>query len=136
MAAYAVSKAALVHLTRVLDLELRPLGIRGNAVAPQLLDTAKTRPYLTPDLLAHAVTPEAVADTIAYLVSHAAAPVKGPPCHPPQRTCCTAGSLGLAAAERAVSGAEFAGPSAESDIAPTSESVTAIFLVLMANLSC
>ena len=34
MAAYAVSKAALVHLTRVLDLELRPLGIRLNAVAP------------------------------------------------------------------------------------------------------
>ena len=34
MATYAVSKAALVHLTRVLDLELRPLGIRVNAVAP------------------------------------------------------------------------------------------------------
>ena len=77
MAAYAVSKAALVHLVRVLDLELRPLGIRVNAVAPQLLDTAKNRPYLTPDLLAHAVTPEAVADIIAYLVSDAAAPMSG-----------------------------------------------------------
>ena len=77
MAAYAVSKVALVYLTRVLDLELRPLGIRVNAVAPQLLDTAKTRPYLTPDLLAHAVTPEAVADIIVYLVSDAAAPVSG-----------------------------------------------------------
>jgi hypothetical protein len=40
MAAYSVSKAALNHLVRVLDLELRPLGIRVNAVAPQLLDTA------------------------------------------------------------------------------------------------
>ena len=70
-------KAALVHLTRVLDLELRPLGIRVNAVAPQLLDTAKNRPYLTPDLLAHAVAPEAVADIIVYLVSDAAAPVSG-----------------------------------------------------------
>ena len=77
MATYAVSKAALVHLTRVLDLELRPLGIRVNAVAPQLLDTAKNRPYLTPDLLAHAVAPEAVADIIVYLVSDAAAPVSG-----------------------------------------------------------
>jgi NAD(P)-dependent dehydrogenase (short-subunit alcohol dehydrogenase family) len=77
MAAYAISKAALVHLTRVLDLELRPLGIRVNAVAPQQLDTVKTHPYLTPDLLAHAVTPEAVADLIAYLVSDAAAPVSG-----------------------------------------------------------
>jgi NAD(P)-dependent dehydrogenase (short-subunit alcohol dehydrogenase family) len=77
MAAYAVSKAAFVHLTRVLDLELRPFGIRVNAVAPQLLDTAKNRPYLTPDLLAHAVAPEAVADMIVYLVSDAAAPVSG-----------------------------------------------------------
>ena len=77
MAAYAVSKAALVHLTRVLDLELRPSGIRVNAVAPQQLDTAKTRPHLAPDLLAHAVTPEAVADLIVYLVSDAAAPISG-----------------------------------------------------------
>jgi len=77
MAAYAVSKAALVHLTRVLDLELRPLGIRLNAVAPQLLDTARNRSYLTPALLAHAVAPEAVADIIVYLVSDAAAPVSG-----------------------------------------------------------
>jgi NAD(P)-dependent dehydrogenase (short-subunit alcohol dehydrogenase family) len=77
MAAYAVSKAALVHLTRVLDLELRPLGIRVNAVAPQQLDTARTHPYLTPDQLAHAVAPEAVAGIIAYLVSDAAAPVSG-----------------------------------------------------------
>ena len=46
MVTYGVSKAALVHLTRVLDLELRPLGIRVNAVAPQLIDTAKNRPYL------------------------------------------------------------------------------------------
>ena len=77
MAAYALSKAALVHLTRVLDLELRPFGIRVNAVAPQQLDTAKTRPYLTPDLLAHAVVPEAVAGIIVYLISDAAAPVSG-----------------------------------------------------------
>ena len=77
MATSAVSKAALVHLTRVLDMELHPLGIRVNAVAPQILDTAKNRPYLTPDLLAHAVAPEAVADIIAYLVSDAAAPVSG-----------------------------------------------------------
>jgi NAD(P)-dependent dehydrogenase (short-subunit alcohol dehydrogenase family) len=77
MAAYAVSKAALVHLTRVLDLELRPSGIRVNAVAPQQLDTAKTHPYLTPDQLAHAVPPEAIADIIAYLVSGAAAPISG-----------------------------------------------------------
>ena len=77
MATYSVSKAALVHLTRVLDLELRPLGIRVNAVAPQIIDTAKNRPYLPPDVLVHAVSPEAIADIIVYLASDAAAPVSG-----------------------------------------------------------
>jgi hypothetical protein len=48
-----------------------------NAVAPQQLDTAKTHPYLAPEVLAHAVVPEAVADIIVYLVSDAAAPVSG-----------------------------------------------------------
>jgi NAD(P)-dependent dehydrogenase (short-subunit alcohol dehydrogenase family) len=77
MATYAVSKAALVQLTRVLDLELRPLGIRVNAVAPQLLNTAANRTFLTPELLPHAVAPEAIADIIVYLVSDAAAPISG-----------------------------------------------------------
>src|SRR5690242_10011456 len=76
-AAYALSKAALVYLTRVLDLELRPLGIRVNAVAPQLLDTAATRQFVPPEVLAHAVTPEAIADVLVYLASDAAAPVSG-----------------------------------------------------------
>ena len=76
-AAYSVSKAALVHLIRVLDVELRPLGIRVNAVAPEVLDTAKNRPYLAPDVLAHAVSPEAIADSIVFLVSDAATPVGG-----------------------------------------------------------
>ena len=43
MAAYSVSKAALVHLTRTLAIELGPHGIRVNAVAPQLLDTPANR---------------------------------------------------------------------------------------------
>jgi len=40
---YSLSKAALSHLVRILDLELRPHGIRVNAVAPQLLGTAASR---------------------------------------------------------------------------------------------
>ncbi|HEX3751981.1 MAG TPA: SDR family oxidoreductase [Streptosporangiaceae bacterium] len=74
---YALSKAALVHLIRILDLELRPSGIRVNAVAPQLLNTAGTRQFVPPDALAHSVTPEAIADLLAYLASDAAAPVSG-----------------------------------------------------------
>jgi NAD(P)-dependent dehydrogenase (short-subunit alcohol dehydrogenase family) len=77
MAAYSVSKAALVHLTRTLDVELRPRGIRVNAVAPQLLDTPANRAVFPDELLAHAVAPEAIAAVIAFLVSDAAAPVSG-----------------------------------------------------------
>jgi hypothetical protein len=52
----------------VLDLELRPSGLRLNAVAPQQLDPAK-----------------AAAQFIAYLVSDAAAPISGAivPAHGP-----------------------------------------------------
>jgi NAD(P)-dependent dehydrogenase (short-subunit alcohol dehydrogenase family) len=77
MAAYGVSKAALVHLTRILDIELRPYGIRVNAVAPQLLDTAANQATFPEDVMAHAVAPEAIADLIAFLISDAAAPVSG-----------------------------------------------------------
>jgi NAD(P)-dependent dehydrogenase (short-subunit alcohol dehydrogenase family) len=77
MAAYGVSKAALVHLTRILDIELRPHGIRVNAVAPQLLDTPVNRTIFPAEVIAHAVAPQAIADVIAFLVSDAAAPVSG-----------------------------------------------------------
>lgn len=77
MAAYSASKAALVHLTRILDLELRPLGIRVNSVAPQLLDTERNRAIFPKELLAHAVAPAAIAEVVAFLVSEAAAPISG-----------------------------------------------------------
>jgi NAD(P)-dependent dehydrogenase (short-subunit alcohol dehydrogenase family) len=77
MAAYSVSKAALAHLTRILDIELRPRGIRVNAVAPQLLDTPANRTIFPAEVLKHAVAPEAIAGVIAFLVSDAAAPVSG-----------------------------------------------------------
>ena len=77
MAAYSASKAALVHLTRILDIELRPQGIRVNAVAPQLLDTPVNRSIFPAEVMARAVAPEAIAGVIAFLVSDAAAPVSG-----------------------------------------------------------
>ncbi len=76
-AAYGVSKAALVHLVRTLDVELRPHGIRVNAVAPQIIATEKNKAMFPPEMLAGAVEPEAIADVIAFLVSDAAAPVSG-----------------------------------------------------------
>jgi NAD(P)-dependent dehydrogenase (short-subunit alcohol dehydrogenase family) len=77
MAAYGVSKAALVHLTRILDIELRPHGIRVNAIAPQLMDTPANRATFPAEVMAHAVAPEAIADAIAFLISDTAAPVSG-----------------------------------------------------------
>jgi NAD(P)-dependent dehydrogenase (short-subunit alcohol dehydrogenase family) len=77
MTAYSVSKAALAHLTRILDVELRPHGIRVNAVVPRLMATVANRAMFPPDVIAHAVAPEAIADVIAFLVSDAAAPVSG-----------------------------------------------------------
>jgi NAD(P)-dependent dehydrogenase (short-subunit alcohol dehydrogenase family) len=77
MAAYGISKAALAHLTRLLDLELHPHGIRVNAVLPQLLDTPRNRAIFPEEQLAHAVAPEAIAEIIAFLVSDAATPISG-----------------------------------------------------------
>jgi NAD(P)-dependent dehydrogenase (short-subunit alcohol dehydrogenase family) len=76
-AAYGASKAALVHLTRTLDAELRPHGIRVNAVVPEVIATAKNKAMFPPEMLAGAVEPEAIADVIAFLVSKAAAPISG-----------------------------------------------------------
>ena len=77
LAAYSLSKAALSHLVRILDLELRPHGIRVNAVAPQLIDTAANRATFPAEQLTHAVRPEAIANVIAFLAGDLAAPVSG-----------------------------------------------------------
>jgi NAD(P)-dependent dehydrogenase (short-subunit alcohol dehydrogenase family) len=66
-----------VHLVRTLDVELRPHGIRVNAVAPQIIATEKNKALFPPEMLATAVEPNAIADVIAFLVSDAAAPVSG-----------------------------------------------------------
>ncbi|MEV0159640.1 SDR family NAD(P)-dependent oxidoreductase [Nonomuraea fuscirosea] len=73
-AAYGITKAALAHLGRVLDRELRPHGIRVNVILPELIATAANQAVLPAHLLARAATPEAVADVITSLVRDATAP--------------------------------------------------------------
>ena len=77
VAAYGVSKAALVHLVRTLDLELRGQGIRVNVVLPQVMATAKNKALYPPEALTGAVEPDAIAEVIAFLVSDAAGPTSG-----------------------------------------------------------
>lgn len=76
-AAYGVSKAALAHLVRTLDVELRPRGIRVNAIAPQIIATEKNKSLFPPEALTGAVEPQAIAEVIAFLVNDASSPVSG-----------------------------------------------------------
>lgn len=76
-AAYGVTKAGLVHLTRVLDSELRRSGVRVNAVVPGVIDTPANRAALSAETMQHAVAPDAIAKVIAFLASDDAAPVSG-----------------------------------------------------------
>jgi len=72
---YSTLKAAVVHYTRCLALELRPHGVRVNAVSPGPTKTARfqatrtTDPAMmeTDDSLIRYADPEEIADAVAFL---------------------------------------------------------------------
>jgi NAD(P)-dependent dehydrogenase (short-subunit alcohol dehydrogenase family) len=76
-AAYAVSKAAVHALTRVLALENRARGVRFNAVLPGTIDTPANRRAMPSADLSKWTSPEAIARVIVFLLSSESAPVTG-----------------------------------------------------------
>lgn len=86
-AAYCASKAGLDGLTRVMALELGPLGIRVNGVHPTVTltpmaakawsDPAKAGPMLARVAVGRFADPDDVAAAILFLLSDAAAMVNG-----------------------------------------------------------
>ena len=75
LTAYNVSKAGVIALTEAVALEGRATGVRCVCLSPGAVDTEMLRraaPHLRPT-----VTPEDVAELVAFLVSPAAAPLSG-----------------------------------------------------------
>jgi NAD(P)-dependent dehydrogenase (short-subunit alcohol dehydrogenase family) len=77
MAAYAVAKQALHALVRVLAAENVDRGVRFNAVLPGTIDTPANRAAMPGADRSSWTPPEAIARTIAFLLSAESAPVTG-----------------------------------------------------------
>ena len=77
MAAYSVSKSAVIRMTESMAAELRDFGINVNCILPGTIDTPQNR-EATPDAdHSRWVKPEALADVILFLASDAAREVHG-----------------------------------------------------------
>jgi len=77
MVAYNCAKAGIEALTRTLALEGRDFGIRVNAVAPGLVDTASNISSMKPKDLKRWAKREHIAEAVAFLASDAAAGITG-----------------------------------------------------------
>ena len=77
MAAYNCAKAGIEALTRTLALEGRDMGIRVNAVAPGLVDTASNVAAMKPKDLSSWTKREDIARATVFLASDASAGITG-----------------------------------------------------------
>lgn len=77
MGAYSASKSALIRLTEAMSAELRDQSINVNCVLPSIIDTPDNRAAMPEADVSRWVTPEALADVIAFLISPAARAIHG-----------------------------------------------------------
>ena len=87
--AYTATKAAVVSLARSMTMELAPLGIRVNCVAPGFVNTDMVHKTSTPEVMDHMlhnflrvpirrlIEPEEVATAVAFLASDEATGITG-----------------------------------------------------------
>lgn len=82
---YSASKAGIIALTRTAARELGPKGIRVNAIAPGMIETAMTKDLpeavrekaVAETCLARLAGPEVIADAVLFLLSNAARHITG-----------------------------------------------------------
>lgn len=84
---YGISKAALIHMTRMLAIEWAEYGIRVNAIAPGTVETASRAAMLADPKVKEAMlnrvplhrfaTPQEIAEAVCFMASPAAAYMTG-----------------------------------------------------------
>ncbi len=77
MGAYAASKSAVLRLTEALAEEWKDSGVCINAVLPSIIDTPANRSAMPDADASRWVSPDALADVIAFLVSPGARAITG-----------------------------------------------------------
>jgi NAD(P)-dependent dehydrogenase (short-subunit alcohol dehydrogenase family) len=77
MGAYTASKAGVAKLTEALAEELKDKRINVNAVLPTIIDTPANRADMPKADFTRWVAPEALADVIVFLSTHASRAITG-----------------------------------------------------------